>query len=75
MSFNYNTKSYAYWTKAARRWACLVRESRLYTSIDAVHCMERYHHAVALSAYYLRAASGAPVIVDAPAVDYTVWDY
>lgn len=58
--------------KMANRWAFLVRN--VGTMQDVERCYKEYSRPYCLSAYYLKQAYGAP-IVDAPAVDYTVWDY
>lgn len=66
--------------KIANRWAFLVRNTRALvdrnvgTMQDVERCYKEYSRLYCLSAYYLKQAYGAP-IVDAPAVDYTVWDY
>lgn len=66
--------------KMANRWAFLVRNARALvdrnvgTMQDVGRCYKEYSRLYCLSAYYLKQAYGAP-IVDAPAVDYTVWDY
>lgn len=66
--------------KMANRWAFLVRNTRALvnrnvgTMQDVERCYKEYSRLYCLSAYYLKQAYGAP-IVDAPAVDYTVWDY
>lgn len=66
--------------KIANRWAFLVRNARALvdrnvgTMQDVERCYKEYSRLYCLYAYYLKQAYGAP-IVDAPAVDYTVWDY
>lgn len=66
--------------KMVNRWAFLVRNARALvdrnvgTMQDVERCYKEYSRLYCLSAYYLKQAYGAP-IVDAPAVDYTVWDY
>lgn len=66
--------------KMANRWAFLARNARALvdrnvgTMQDVERCYKEYSRLYCLSAYYLKQAYSAP-IVDAPAVDYTVWDY
>lgn len=66
--------------KMANRWAFLVRNARALvdrnvgTMQDVDRCYKEYNRLYCLSAYYLKQAHGAP-IVDASAVDYSVWDY
>lgn len=66
--------------KMANRWAFLARNARALvdrnvgTMQDVERCYKEYSRLYCLSAYYLKQAYGAP-IVDAPTVDYTVWDY
>lgn len=66
--------------KMANRWAFLARNARALvdrnvgTMQDVERCYKEYSRLYCLSAYYLKQAYGAH-IVDAPAVDYTVWDY
>lgn len=67
--------------KMANKYAALTRNVRALVDRNAgtleevARCYTEYSRLRVLTAYYLRAASGAPVIADAPAVNMTVWDY